>query len=116
MTEKNEMMVHKFVLSTKKVIYLREGEIEDMELAAKIAGNTAGDNKAYLGIVLQKELLKRLLVKVDNKILSSSDKEMLKTFLNLKEYMQALKALQMVTGDDDKEGNLTAEFVTIGSK
>ena len=114
MTEKNEMMVNKFTLSTKKRIYLREGEIEDMELAAKVAGNLAGDNKAYLGILMQKETLKRLLVKVDDHILSSSDKEQLKKYLNLKEYAQALKALQMTTDDDG--GNLQAEFVTIGSK
>ena len=82
MTTPNEMMVHKFTLSTKKVIFLREGEIEDMELASKIAGNLAGENKAYLGIILQKELLKRLLVRVDKKVLGSSDKEQLKTFLN----------------------------------
>ena len=115
MTENNEMMVHKFTLSTKKVIYLREGEIEDMELAAKTAGALAGDNKAYLGSILQREMLKRMLVKIDDQILSNTDKEMLKKYFNLKEYTQALRAMDMITGTED-QGNLTAEFVTIGSK
>lgn len=108
------MEVYKFVLSESKTIYLREPKIEDTEKCAQVAGKKAGnDNQAHMAILLQKEMLKALLVQVNDHKLTLADKEQLDKFFNYREYNQASKALQMVLGDDG--GNLsTPEFVTIG--
>lgn len=108
------MEVYKFVLSESKTIYLREPKIDDTEKCAQIAGKKAGsENQAYMAVILQKEMLKTLLVQVNDHKLSLSDKEQLDKFFSYKEYNMASKALQMVLGDDG--GNLsTPEFVTIG--
>lgn len=108
------MEVFKFVLNDQKTIYLREPKIDDTEKSAQIAGKKAGgDNQAYMAILLQKEMLKLLLVQVNETRLTLTDKEQLDKFLNFREYNQATKALQMVMGDDS--GNvLTPEFTTIG--
>lgn len=110
------MNVYKFTLSSTKVIYLREPKIEDTEVAAQIAGKKAGqENQAHLMILVQKEMLKLLLVKVDDKELKLVDKEKLNDILTYKEYGQALKAMQKITGDES--GNdLTPEFVTTGEQ
>jgi hypothetical protein len=110
------MHVFKFTLPTGKVIMLREPKIMDLEVSAQIAGKTAGDNKALLGLILQKEQLKRLLVEIDGKKPTMTEKEQLDNLLTFKEYSFALKAVQMVTGDDEDEGKLTMEFIAFGGK
>lgn len=110
------MEVAKFTLSSGKVIYLKEPSIGDTEKAAQVAGKKAGsDNQVYLGVLLQKEMIKILLVQVDDKKLSLSDKEQLEKLFTFKEYNQALKAAQMVMADEGNE-QLTLEFATIGDK
>lgn len=106
------MNTFKFTLASKKVIYLREPKIGDLETASQIAGKKAGDNQAHLAILLQKELLKTLLVGVDSKKLSMSEKENLDGLFNFSEYQQALKAVGMITASEGNE--LTPEFVTAG--
>jgi hypothetical protein len=112
------MNVTKFTLSSGKVIYLREPTIGDTETAAKIAGKKAGsDNQIYLGVILQKEMLKLLLVSIDDKKLNLTDKELIEKLLTYKEYNQSLKAVQMVLADDEEgNGALIPEFTTIGDK
>lgn len=110
------MEVTKFTLSSGKEIFLKEPTVGDTETAAKVAGKKAGpDNQVYLGVILQKEMLKILLVAVDGKQLSLSDKEQIDKLLSYKEYNQALKAVQMVLADEGNE-SLTPEFTTIGDK
>lgn len=110
------MEVAKFTLSSGKVIFLKEPSIGDTEKAAQVAGKKAGtDNQVYLGIILQKEMLKTLLVQVDDKKLNLSDKEQLDKLFTFKEYNQVLKAVQMVMADEGNEP-LTLEFATIGDK
>jgi hypothetical protein len=108
------MNVAKFTLSSNKVIYLREPVISDTEMAAQVAGKKAGpDNQAHMSLLLQKEMLKRLLVRIDEKTLSLNDKEQLEKLLSFKEYSQALKAMGMIIGEDS--GNeLSPEFTTTG--
>jgi hypothetical protein len=111
------MNVIKFTLGSGKVIYLREPTIGDTEKAAQIAGKKAGiDNQLYCGVLVQKEMVKLLLVAIDEKSLSIIDKEQLETFLTYKEYNQTLQAIKMVLGDDDQNLQLTPEFATFGGK
>jgi DNA transposition AAA+ family ATPase len=110
------MNVTKFTLSSGKVIYLREPRIEDTENAAQVAGKKASaENQAHLMILIQKEMLKSLLVKVDEKELKLVDKEDLNKLFTYKEYGQALKALQMITGDEAGNGPIP-EFETSGEQ
>jgi hypothetical protein len=110
------MEVTKFTLSSGKQIYLKEPTIGDTETAAKVAGKKAGsDNQVYLGVVLQKEMLKILLVAIDGKQLNLTDKEQVDKLLTYKEYNQALKAVQMVLADEGNE-SMIPEFTTIGDK
>lgn len=109
------MEVTKFVLNEKTTIYLREPRIDDTEKSAQIAGKKAGgDNQAHLAILLQKEMLKTLLVQVNDKKLTLSDKEQLEKVLTYREYTMATKALQMVLGDGDEGKQLAPEFMSIG--
>jgi len=112
-----ETSVYKFTLSSKKVIMLREPLMEDSEGAIQVAGMKAGENLAYLGLITQKEMFKKLLVQVDSKKLSMTDKENLNGLFTFKEWSQCLKALAKITGDEGEEGNeLNPEIITIGDK
>jgi len=113
----NEINVSKFTLKSGKEIYFREPSIGDTEEAAKIVGKKASpDNQIHTGILLQKEMLKRLLVKIADHELSMIEKETLDNFLTFKEYNQALKAVRLVLGEDEGNETMTPEFVTIGGK
>ena len=108
-------MVSKFTLTGGKVIYLREPMIGDTETAAQVAGKKAGsENQLHAGILVQKEMLKLLLVKVDEKELKLQDKEQLDKLFTYKEYQQALKALKMVMGDEGNDP--LVEIVTSGEQ
>lgn len=108
--------VTKFTLSTGKEIYLRDPSMGDTEKASQIAGKKAGsDNQVYLGVLLQKEMVKLLLVKVGEKVLTMADKEQLDKLFTFKEYNQVLKATQKVMSDEGNE-ELIPEFVTIGDR
>lgn len=111
---KKNIPVCKFTLSTGKTIYLREPEIGDTEHATRIAGSEAGpENQAYLMVLFQKEMIKLLLVQVDNKKLTLQEKQQIKNIFNFKEYAQVCKAVKHLT--DDIEGNLelTPEHTTL---
>ena len=101
----NEIAVHKFTLSTNKTVELRDPEVYHLELAAQIAGKKAKDNQLHSQVLVQKETLRLLIVKIDGKALDPIAKERLfakgdKT-LSLKEYSQCMQAVQMITGGED---------------
>lgn len=105
--EKKSLQVTKFTLSTGKKIYVREPEIGDTEHAMRIAGKESGpENQGLLSVLFQKEMAKILLVKVDEKTLSLSEKQNLKALFTFREWTQVQKAIQAVVGD---EGNFQAE-------
>lgn len=108
------MQGYKFTLSTKKEIYLREPKIGDIETASQLAGKKASDNQAYLGVLVQKELLKLLLVQVGTKKLNMAEKENLDALLGFGEYQECLKAINMITKSEGNE--LEPEFVTVGEQ
>ncbi len=111
--EKKAVSVSMFTLGTGKKIYLREPEIGDTEHAMKIAGKEAGpENEGYLSILFQKEMIKLLLVKVNDQVLGMADRQQLKKLFTFKEYIQLGKAAKALLGD---EGNfdLTPEHTTL---
>jgi hypothetical protein len=89
----------KFTLSSKKVVVLREPLIRDQELALELASAKA-KNETMIGVYAQKELLKMLLISVDGKTLSATEREQLDKHFTFSEWMQVQKALKKVAGDD----------------
>lgn len=113
--EEKSISVTKFTLQSGKVILLREPKIADTEHAMKIAGQEAGpDNQGYLGTLFQREMLKLLLVQVNDQKLTLKDKMSMDALFTLKEYGQASRCMKVVLGDDT-EGNfeLIPEIVTL---
>lgn len=101
MSDQKTEALYQFTLSSKKVIKLREPKIGHSRTAAQVAGKKAGDNNAYLQMLIQEEIAKLLIVEVDGKILSAIEKENLDNLFSIKEYSQVLQAIQMIGGEDE---------------
>lgn len=104
------MNVIKVTLPTKKVVFLREPQISDIEKASQSAGNM-GSNQTHINILMQKELLKSLLVKVDDKDMSMKDKTNLDAIFTTAEYFKLQKIMEKITGDSGNEESVM-EFVS----
>ncbi len=110
-TEK-QLNVYKVVLPTKKVAYLRELKIADTQLAAKMAGRKGG-SQVEVAIAIQNELLKLLLIQLDDKRLDHKDKNDLDNILTVQEYRALMKVLEKMGGDDDTGEEPEMEFTSI---
>ncbi len=115
MENQERIMVSKVTLTSKKVVLVREPTVEDIELSTQVAGSQAKDNDAYLGMLLQKEMLKKLVVQIDEKVLTNSDKEQISKFFTLAEYGQISNFISTLMGTQD-QGNFQSELVSFGSK
>lgn len=111
-----EQFVTKVTLSTKKVVLLREPKISDQDFAAQAASRTVkGDNVVGLSFALQKELLKQLIVKIDDKQPRPSELESLDTWFNIREYAELQHVVNKMTGLGEVAGNEpTTEQVKFG--
>lgn len=112
-----EVFVHKVTLSSGKVVLLRDPKIKDQELASQVASTKAkGDNAFTYGMALQKEMLKMLLVQVNDKRPSAIEVEDLDGLFTYAEYMQCLKVVAKVAGLEDGEmGNFQIELQKTGN-
>jgi hypothetical protein len=108
------VMVHKITLPTGKVVLLKDIEMRDEEFAARAAAKKSGDSAMGMGYAMHNELLKVLIVEVDGKKLSASDKEQLGKFLSYKEFVMVRKVLEKLMGETEAEP--TVEFVTGGQQ
>jgi hypothetical protein len=99
----NQLGVAKVTLSSGKVVLIREQQIGDQEMAAKAAAPRAGDNAMILAVFANQELVKLLLVEIDGKKPSASEKENLNNLLTIQDYKQIQRVIQKMAGDD--EGN-----------
>lgn len=112
----SQLDVHKVTLSSGKVVYLRDMKIEDQELAAIAAGQKApSDNQLAMAVIMQKELLKILLVQVDSKKLSGAEKEDLNALFSYQDYREASSIVSKIAGTDDPLGKIQVEHVSSGS-
>ena len=96
---KKEMMVHKFTLSSKKVIYLREPKIGDQEVVANLVGKEVEGNTLLMGVKFGKEMFKQLIVQIDNNRIEGATLNLDKEF-TYQEYMECEKAVKMMIGED----------------
>lgn len=115
MSEEKKVVCYKFTLPSKKTIVLREPKIADTRTATAVAGPKAKDNQALLGVLMQEELVKALIVKVNDKELSALEKESLDSLFTVKEYSSVLQCVGMISGDDEESGKPQMEIVTGGA-
>lgn len=111
----SELNVHKATLSSGKIVYLRDMKIEDQELAATAAGSRVqGDNQIATALVMGKELLKILLVQVNDKKLSGSEKEDLNSLFTYREYQEVSSVVGEIAGGGESVGKPQIEMVSSG--
>jgi hypothetical protein len=107
------MQVVKVTLSTKRVVLLRPIKISDTELAAQeVAAKSNGDSN-LLQILMQKALVRNLLVKVDDKEPKPTDS--MDDLFSISEYVQLQKVVRKMLGEDEGKTEPTLELVNFGS-
>jgi hypothetical protein len=109
-------LVHRVVLSTKKVVMLRDYKLKHNELAMRAVGNRAKDNQQLQGYLVQNELVKILLAEVDGKKPDAAEREDLDKLFTPTEFRQVLKAIEKITGGDEADVDPTIEVVSSGDK
>ncbi len=67
-----------------------------------------------LAMAMQKEIIKMLIIEIDGKVLSATEKEKLDNILTYKDYQQLQKVVQEIGGGDDM-GKLDMEIVPYGN-
>lgn len=112
----SEKMVSKVTLSSGKVVLLREVQIKHTDLAAQAAAQRAGDNANLLMVYMQKEFLKLLICKIDDKIPTMAELENLDDLFSFVEYGQLSSVIKKLTGGDDMGKPPTVDLVPFGSK
>ena len=100
----SEMFVHKVILSTKKVVILRDMKIKYKNLAVQIAGKKVkGDNPAHLSSMMTDELAKLLILEIDGKPVDKAQVEDLDSLFSFVEYTQVTKAISKIAGFEEAE-------------
>jgi len=110
------MDVIKVTLGSKKVVLLRPLQIKHQDLAAQAAAMKLGNqaNDVAMALVMQKELLKLLLVQVDGADLKSHQLEDLDALFSVGEFTQLSQALNKLL-EQQQMGNFQIEFATSGA-
>lgn len=104
-----KLNVIKVTLPTSRIAYLKEIKIKDTHMAAKMIRKTA--NQAEMGLTLQTELLKILLVRIDEDavtegpVLDHKQKNDLDNIMSMAEYNCLMKVIGKM-GEDDSSGEL----------
>lgn len=109
------MNVHKLTLTTNKVVLVRDPNIGDEEIALGIAADKSGNNQMKASAGMAKELVRLLLLKIDDKMLSEAEKENLDALLSYTEYSQVRSYVQKVMGLDDPLAQVKVEMVSMPS-
>lgn len=106
--------VFKVTLSSKKVVLMRELKIKHQELAAMAASPKADGNNSLFVMLMQKELLKQLIVQIDGKPVKPISLENLDDLFTFSEYSQLSQVLNKLAGGDEGVGKFQIEVVTSG--
>lgn len=111
-----EKFVTKVTLSSKKVVLLREPKISDQDLAVQAASrNVKSENTVGLAMGMQKEMLKQLIVQIDDKQPRPSELESLDNWFSYGEYIELSSVINKIAGLGDASGNgITTEQVKFG--
>lgn len=103
---------YKIVLKTGKVVILREMKIKDQNLATRMLGQKKM-NQAELQLALQENLVKILLLQIDDRTLNHAEKEDLDSLFTVKEFGQVLQVINKITSDDEENSQGEAEIETL---
>lgn len=107
------MNVTKITLATGKVVLMQEMKIKYQNLAIKAVSKLAGDNTAQLGNLVSQEIMKHLIVNVDDKPMGYKDLEDLDSVFSFAEYTQLQQVFQKLYGNNEA-GELQSESIHIG--
>lgn len=114
MSESKKIQAVKVVLSSGKVVVLREMRISDTDTAAQAAAQRANGDSALLQILMQRQLVSLLLLQVDGKPISAADREDLDGLFKVGEYTQVMKIIGKMSGAEEAQGKLPAfEMVSV---
>ncbi len=106
-----EVFVHKVTLSTGKIVLVREPKIKDQDLATRAASSTVKNDNAFsMGMAMQRELLKLLIVQVDAVAPKAIQLEDLDSLFTYGEFMQMSKVVGKIAGLEDDLGNFKIEL------
>lgn len=115
MTEQvSKLNVTMYTLTTGKKVYFKDPKIKDSEDATKAAAKEANGDNTVLMLLAQKEMLKILLVQVDDTKMTALMRNDLDNVFSYKEYQQVQTCLQHFVSDGE-QGNLklTPELKTL---
>ena len=120
MSDGEKQIVNKAVLSTGKVVLLRNFRIKHLELALKAVGNRAGKNEALHGMLASSELVKLLVVNIDGKDVNPREMEDLDSVFTMEEYGQIQSVVQQLRGggggEEQEVFRPKVETVSFGNK
>lgn len=105
---KKQEPVHKVTLSSGKIVFLRDPKIKHQELAVRAVGNKAS-NQIETALLMQKELVKILVVQINEKAPTPQELEDLDALFSIAEYMQVNQVISQLMGGADA-GNFQVEF------
>lgn len=97
----------KVVLSTGKVVFLRQMKISDSEVAAQQVASRANGDVNVLQLLMQKALVQQLLARIaptedaEPKVVSGNEREDLDSLFTLAEYSQVLQVVGKISGADN---------------
>lgn len=104
---------YKVTLGSKKVVLLRELKIKHQELAAQAASPKANGDTTLFALMSQKELLKQLILQVNDQPVKPIQLENLDDLFTFAEYTQLNQVLNKM-GGDEAAGKYQLEVVTSG--
>lgn len=107
--------VHKVTLSSGKVVLVREMKIKYQDLAMKAVGKKADDNQMLFASLMQKELMKILILQIEGKTIDKAEIENLDDLFSFQEYTQMSQFMNQVMGGGSL-GEFQTEIVLTGSK
>lgn len=107
----------KVVLSSGKVVYLREMKISDNEKAAQKVSRRADGDPLVMQVMMNKAILQGLLAKVSAteaeapRDITAIEKEDMDALFKLSEFTQLLKVIAKISGVEDAGNEPKMEFV-----
>lgn len=94
------MNAYKVNLSSGKVIVLQEMQIAFEDLALRAVGDRAGKNDLLAGKMMQDELIKILIIEIDGKKLTGTERESVLKSLSYGDILQIRKVVQKLMGTE----------------
>jgi hypothetical protein len=115
MKDNKPELLQKVTLFSGKTVTLREIKVRHQEQAAMLAAPKSNGNNQILTMIMQKELLKLLIVAVDDQPVKSIQLEDMDSLFSFKEVAQLYHVLNQIAGSDDL-GKFQIEHVSSGGK